>query len=488
MQDPKPIMRSPRNRVRASLSTGVLFILWVSGCGGSNPSSSSSTSTAAVDPQKYFAPAVAGGTAPSTYTFDDVLSTYSHTAYGVPNLSGSQILSAGTFNVAQRGLRDLSISTAYVSNGAIPPIYLPSAPSVEGGSFALELAGQAGGLAQILEVPPTTQQLVQQPAVPFVAANQCPNLSSTQTYQFITIPGPFLTFGTAPGDLGWDPAAETAFGSVDISTTGSTVNFQNIRQFTLPSTGGSGMPAQPPPSSLTGICAPTYFGSTITLPGQATVTDPGVSAGTSPVSPQAIIGIGPSGLLVEDNGYNVNLALTNPPPPLPYENALGAGTGAVGLPVPSTGVDTGAVVGAQYLGFIYAAGQATGSISWSSHLASFGFSAVPSSCASVTASTSTLVYGGDFPQSNGQDNPAASPDGFGNCDFAIDLGSQDSVNNGRFPNATIWVGAGYAANTTGASYSFPAVAIAGQLNGKYAIFLIGEDSSQPWAIYLLQSN
>jgi hypothetical protein len=50
------------------------------------------------------------------------------------------------------------------------------------------------------------------------------------------------------------------------------------------------------------------------------------------------------------------------------------------------------------------------------------------------------------------------------------------------------MGASYAANTTGKTYSFPAVAIAGQLNGKNAIFVLGVDSTQPWAIYLLQSN
>jgi hypothetical protein len=38
------------------------------------------------------------------------------------------------------------------------------------------------------------------------------------------------------------------------------------------------------------------------------------------------------------------------------------------------------------------------------------------------------------------------------------------------------------------TYSFSAVAIAGQLNGKYALFLLGFDNTQPWAIYLLQSN
>jgi hypothetical protein len=56
----------------------------------------------------------------------------------------------------------------------------------------------------------------------------------------------------------------------------------------------------------------------------------------------------------------------------------------------------------------------------------------------------------------------------------------------------VYVGSGFGTNTTGKTYSFPAVAIAGQLNGKYAIFLIGVDSTgsphQAWGIYLLQSN
>ena len=52
----------------------------------------------------------------------------------------------------------------------------------------------------------------------------------------------------------------------------------------------------------------------------------------------------------------------------------------------------------------------------------------------------------------------------------------------------MWLGANYAANTTKATYSFPAVVLAGQLSGKFAIFVLGVDAKQPWAIYLLQSN
>ncbi len=86
------------------------------------------------------------------------------------------------------------------------------------------------------------------------------------------------------------------------------------------------------------------------------------------------------------------------------------------------------------------------------------------------------------------DDPTTSTNGFGKCDLAIDLGTQDPANNGLYPNATVWMGSDYPASKTNKEYSFPAVAIAGQLNGKYAVFLIGYDSTQPWAVYLLQSN
>ena len=72
--------------------------------------------------------------------------------------------------------------------------------------------------------------------------------------------------------------------------------------------------------------------------------------------------------------------------------------------------------------------------------------------------------------------------------LTIDLGTQDASNNGLYSQATVWIGSNYAANTTGKAYSFKAVAIADELNGKFAIFVIGYDSTQPWAIYLLQSN
>jgi hypothetical protein len=341
----------------------------------------------------------------------------------------------------------------------------------------VELAGQAGGLVQ----------LVGQPVAPLVAATKCPNSSSAQTYQFVTIPGPLIPAGKSSNlySYGWDSTMETAYGSVDISSNGSTIDFKNIQQSTL---GGTATAA---PSS-TGTCASTYYGNTIAVPGQAVISNPGVPGnGNSLVSPQAIIGIGSSGFLIEDNGA-IPIIPEGSSLSLPYNNVLGSGTGAVGLPRPSSDI-TGAVVGAQYLGFIYTPGHypVSGSTTgWSSNLASFGFpaGAAPANCSSLVPSTVTNpIYGGDYANNLQANNT------YGICDFAIDLGTP--TGNGLYTNAIVYVGTGFPTNTSGTtgcglttSYCFSAVAIAGQLNGKHAIFVLGVDSTQPWAVYLLPSN
>jgi hypothetical protein len=457
-------------------------MFWMIGCSSTTTTSNGGQSQQG--PQTYFAPYVAGATyadgnyslslsVPQTYSIDDTGGAFSQTAYGLHGNTGAQILDAGVLAVGQRGLRSLGIDVNYIccnSSNGNSGFYPSTYPTPEPGSFALELAGQASGLVQ----------MVGQPVAPLVAA--------PQTYQFVTIPSPLRSPGSAGGGTSWDPTAETAYGSVDIASTGTAVTLQNIHQLTLPSVGGTGIPATSGPSSAAGACAPTYFGNITNMPSPAIITDPGAN---QVVSPQAKIGIGANGgLLVEDDQAIGILAESGGvPPPPPYNNTLGAGTGAVGLPKPLSALDTGAVVAAQYLGFIYAAGTSRGTppIAWSSHLASFGgYSNLPSGCDFTAGAGISTLIGGDFPQSNGQDDPSASPDGFGNNDFAIDLGTQSTA--GLYTGATVCMGANYAGNITGATYTFSAVAIAGQLDGKYAIFVLGADSTQPWAIYLLQSN
>ncbi|HEY1742009.1 MAG TPA: hypothetical protein VGG18_02505 [Granulicella sp.] len=447
----------PGQLARVAVGLGaVLTLCWLAGCGsGVGPATQTATTTPSPSLQTYFAPyvtGVTGGETPLTYTLDDVGGAFSQTTYQPLTQPGPQVLSAGTLAVGQRGLRSLGITATYAyDNGASPPAYEVTPYPKPGlpGSFAIELAGQAGGLVQ----------MVGQAVQPLVAATQCPSFSTAQPYQFVTIPV-----------QGWNPSTDTAYGSVGIVSSGSAVTFQNIYQDTL--TGASTQLA-----SVTGVCGPTFFGSITNVPGQLVITDPGI--GTL-LPAQAQIGIGSSGLLVEDNGAGQNISPS-------YENVLGAGTGAVGLLKPTSALDTSAVVGAQYLGFIYAAGAAatktTSAGTFSSNLSSFGvLTSASSVCASFAGgpSSGTSIYGGDFPSGN----PANSS----NCDFAIDLGQQDTSNNGLYPQAKVWLGPSYPGYSPSIKYPFSAVAVAGQLGGKYAIFLIGFDSIQPWAVYLLQSN
>jgi len=421
------------------------------GCGTDYSPKATSTSK---NPQTYLAPWVVGGTNASVKRY--VIDNSAATVTQITGAGAGQIQNYGSFITSARGLLNITLT----SNGTAPY----GTPQTD--NWAVVLPDSSGGLVQ----------LKNQPAAPLVNAASCPNLKSAQTYQFFTIPASL----TSTVDLHVWTKQETAYGSVDISTSGGTVNFANIKQYTLPSVGGT--PTYTATASESGACTSTSFGHTISIPATATVYDPG--SGSQAQEAVAFAGIGASGLLVEDGG-------TGSGAPPYYNPVLGAGTGAIGLPKPSSALDTSALRSAQYLSFAYGAGYGRQATGWSPTATSFGFATQPASCsalaAQITAQGSTLanpIYGGDFPNND----PSTSTDGYGNCDMVVDLGTQDASNNGLYPNAMVWMGVGFTANTSKATYSFPAVAIAGKLRTKYAIFLIGLDSTQPWGIYLLQSN
>ncbi len=444
------------------------------GCNGLPSATETATETPKNVPQTYMASVVAGETNGVTsvlqaYTFDNTADTFQQATNQLQHGNPSQINNSGEFKALARGLLELETTYSFpFGTAGTGTTYNPP----QTGSWAVELPDDTGGLVQLLN----------QPFTPLVAA-VCPASTKAQTYQFLTIPNALLVpvTGTPQTMLGtWNPAMETAYGTVDISGSGSAVTLANTQQGTFPSGGSSTKPSMAYAASATGLCSSSIYGNTISVPGQLTVTNPG-SGETVPAS--ATIGVSASGLLVESNGAN---------PVTAYQNALGAGTGAIGLLKPSTALDTGALAAAQYDGFIYGSGSASAPGGFSSKVASFGFSAVPASCASVAASTSTLLYGGDFPDNDPSAAAVQSAGGFGNCNYAINLGKQDSSNNGFYPAATLYVGAGFPANTTGIAYSFPAIAIAGQVAGKYALFVLGVDTTgspnQAVGIYLLQSN
>jgi hypothetical protein len=456
----------PLRLVLASLATVLAVIL--SACS----SSANISKATASGPQVYMTPTIYEGAfnpeftnSPATISIDDAALTFAQRTYSI-GAHGSVVQVNYSGNLASsglsRGLKELELTYACTDTNNCDGITYTS-PQTDSG-WAIELAGQDGGLLQ----------LQGQPFVPMVPTVTCPSMSSAETFLFVTLPEPLIASGTS-GEY-WNPTIETAYGSVDISASGSTVTFASIKQNTL----SGATPANASSSSVTGACSSTVYGNTVAIPANATVTG---KNGVDTYTAQAMVGIGPSGLLVEDNGGT---------------SYLGAGTGAIGLPKPSSAVDTSSLVGAQYLGFFYGSGSSNNgtssdtATSWSSSVASFGFSSLPSTCAAVAPQTSTMLYGGDFTGNNPAASTVQSGGGFGNCDFAIDLGAQDASMNGLYSAATVYVGSGFATNTTGKSYNFPAVAIAGQLNGKFVIFLIGEDTAgspnQAWGIYLLQSN
>jgi len=479
----------------------------ICGCSSGSNKTTTTSATQPDGPQTYMAPSIVGETSPrdsvSLYSIDDTVLTFTQSNYLVGADSagllqqGEQTWSAGTTTTLARGLISLGTTISYaVSSGVlIATLHNPPVP----GGWAFELPDQAGALVQT----------VGQPFAPLAPATSCPTKS--QTYQFLTLPAPIQIPDSSSN--AWDPTQEAGFGSVEVSGSGSTINFESIHQFTLPQLSADGTTVVPPgapateyiaASSQTGACSATYYGNTTVVPAGLSVSNP-ILGSDSPAPPVALVAIGPTGLLVESNAANGEQN-QSPTPPL-YQNLLGAGTGAIGLPKPSSALVTSTLVGAQYLGFVYGTGSGgaappsgsntceSSSSGWSTCVASFGFANVPQNCNNayfgVPATSTNVLFGGDF----AGDNPysAQSTGGFGQCDIAIDLGTQDPNNNGNYPTATVYLGAVFGANGQGITDTFPAVAIAGQLGGKNALFVLGVDSIngtpyQAWGIYLFQSN
>jgi len=458
-QDCRTHGRSLRLLLAASLG------LVAAGCG------SNTTPIKPVTPsnpsQLYFAPTL-GDVYASTYSIDHTANTFVRDVYGFDGsaANGATVTDSGVISTLPNGIVSLE-TTYHESTSGVQTTYNPPLT----GSWAVELPGQAALIGMKAYANFT-------PAVP---TESCPSLSTAETFLFVTIPNRLSSNSTSIIANNWNPLLETAFGTAQIGTSGTTVQFNSVSQYTLPVSGAApGAPKNPGPTSVTAACSPTFYGQTIGVPGSVTIINPG--NGES-VPPSATIGIGPSGFLVEDAGSSQVAGE-------PYENVLGAGYGAIGLAVPSGSLTAQTLVAAQYQGFLYGSGgpvSLTQSGPGFSLIGSFGYSNLQTACPTLPApSTSTILYGGEFANNDPSSNT------FGNCDLAVDLGTQDAKTSGLYPAATVYVTASFPKNGIAKAYSFPAVAIAGQLGSKYAIFLIGVDTSgspsQAWGIYLLQSN
>jgi len=370
---------------------------------------------------------------------------------------------SGTFTIADTGFLKI---TENFANGS------PQNPPLSG-AWAVEIEG-AGALANVLQ--PTQTGLLAGP-VSVVSNAACPTLSKT----------PFLYVGVPP--------TSAQYGAVTVNSQGSFVTFE---------ASPFGQPAQ----SATGACSETYFGPVISYP---------INSFGNPINSDAIA-IGASGLLV-DNGVGTGNQVS----------ALGTLSGALGVVMPSSPVNTPAVVSAKYNGFFYgpqnAANNSFASLGYDiTTLASaYGdFSATSNACSVLQSSimanqgqgagtvsappSANSIYGGDFLSVTSTGVTVNDPTGAAgseNCDLIIDLGQQDSKNNGLFSSATIFIGANYPPFTASnvwhcnglsqgngniCAISFAASAVVGQVQGKYVIFVGSNMAQLPFGSGFLSSN
>ncbi len=178
--------------------------------------------------------------------------------------------------------------------------------------------------------------------------------------------------------------------------------------------------------------SPTNAGATL-APGSCSnslITVP--PSATVPVT--TTVAIGPSGIFVADKGSGI--------------------MGQAGVIQPSFPLNTANVVAAGYLGFWSEPGAAV-----RTQIVAFG------------GGSGTSMPGGAFPNDDPTQPHATN--------MTIDLGAQDAATNGLYRAASV---------TIGANPPFPAVAVVGNPENKFVIFLIAQDvvSSHPMALYLFQ--
>jgi len=271
----------------------------------------------------------------------------------------------------------------------------------------------------------------------------CPDYSKAQRFVFV----PVASQGSDSSN----------YGTADISTQGSTVNF-NVNYYAL---GGS--LASPVTVSAVTACGSTPLGSLISYP---------VNQYTSSNS---------EGPYLSAIAQSLVLAGTIPAPTIPN---LGAqGRNVVGLAVPASAVDPKTLSGKHFIGLLNSGAQDQGSAYDPGVLAAgFGYqTAATGTCpafqAAITSSVTSggiaqapsanAIYGGDFPADATTNIQKPGTGGTENCDMAIDLGAQDSTNNGLFPNAQLYYMPVSPKSSTAALSS--GTAVAGQVDGRYVI-------------------
>jgi hypothetical protein len=317
------------------------------------------------------------------------------------------------------------------------------------GGLAYEVPGRAAVLrpgtsaaSRVFTVPQTT----------------CYAITGKLRFQYIALfPG---TLSAGSPDLSPNTAPVLGYGSIVASTdsTGKTWQFENLQGNVVAG-----------PASFAGACAASNSQASIVPSGQ-TVLDffwPPPNNLVQGLTTAAVsnIWVGPSGFFAADQSDPTQASL--------------AGASIAGMAEPSAPLSTTAVAAAQYLGFLYEArvSSSTGYTAVNAFTAPIGFG-------QVVSSTGNTMTGGIFPA----DDVTGPP----NSDTLINLGSQDATYNGLYMSVSITVldpaqncanfpgsptGFAVIGVTSGISAqgyitcTFPGVAVAGNPDGHYAIFI-----------------
>jgi hypothetical protein len=299
---------------------------------------------------------------------------------------------------------------------------------------------------------------------PVLAAPQtsCYQLTGRSRFQYAAVPAGVAGVVTTLPTFG--------YGSVVASTdsTGKSWQFEDVQGNVV-----SG------PASFTAMCGSDSSQTAVSFTGQQSLLNDlwTPSPATTPTaSTGSVISIGPTGLFVADQS----------------DPTMGQPTGAsvAGVIQPESALSTNDIESKQYLGFVYQGATA------------IGLNGVPPTPAITSpVSFGTTLMGGDFPN----DDVTQAP----NSDMSVTLGKQDTTYNGLYLNASVTVSdpAQNCANFTGypsgvapisgisaQGYNictFPGIAVAGNPEGKYAIFVntynwAARLGGAPMQIYLLQ--
>ena len=305
-----------------------------------------------------------------------------------------------------------------------------------------------------------------------VPQTQCYAITGRLRFQYIAMFAGVEDSGSP--DVAQTTAPFLGYGSVVASTdtTGANWQFTNLQGGTWGGRTDASGNIVSGPDSFTGACATASSQASIQLTGSSVLNTAWTPDTVTPgPGMQSTIWIGPSGFFAADQ---IEAGQSTP-----------TGASVAGVAEPPNSLPTWDVSSSTYLGMMYVAAN---TVNYGNGAAASPAYTMPVGFGQVVPGTAATMTGGAFPN----DDVTAMP----NSDIQISLGAEDGTLNGLYASASITVldPAQNCANfvyfslsgvvTTGinaqgyTTCTFPAVAVAGKPEGKYAVFV----NSYNWAV------